>query len=189
MHVEHFMTKDPVACDVNEPVENVARMMRDKGVGCVIILRSGKVAGIVTDRMMACNVLAEGLAPDTPVEEVMHANPAKVTLEDNLFSVIDTLRSGGVVRRVPVVNEMDELVGVVSISDISVIAQDLIDAVLLEESHVAMRETKILTGAKRIVKDIRRPTKIDKLPPEAPARPVGQAPSEGPRREGEPRRV
>ena len=172
MHVEHFMTKNPVACDAHEPVEGVARLMRDKGIGSVIVLRNGKVAGIITDRQLAIGVLAEGLDATTPVEEVMTVDPACLTLEDNLFSVIDTMRSAGVVRRVPVVNANRELVGVVSISDIAIIAKDLIDAVLLEETHNATKNTHILTGAKTIAKDIRRPTKTDRLLPEQEIRPV-----------------
>jgi CBS domain-containing protein len=170
MHVEHFMTKDPVACDADEPVEGVARLMRDKGVGCVVVLRNGKVAGLVNDRQLAVGVLAEGLPPDTPVSDVMTADPACLTAEDNVFSAVDTLRSAGVVRRVPVVNADRELVGIVSISDVSVIAKDLIDAVLLDETHTAMEETTLLTGAKRMVKQTRRPTKLDRLPP----RPIGR---------------
>ena len=167
MHVEHFMTKDPVACDVNEPIEGVARLMRDKGVGCVVVLRGRKVAGLVTDRQLAVSGLAEGLAADAPVEGIMTADPACCTLEDNLFSVIDTMRSAGVVRRLPVVDGNKELVGLVSISDVAVIAKDLIDGMLLEETHHSLTEAKVLTGAKRIVKDIRRPTKLDRLPQHA----------------------
>lgn len=172
MHVEHFMTKNPVACDANEPVEGVARLMRDKGVGSVVVLRNGKVAGIVTDRQLAIGVLGEGLGADTPVEEVMTKDPACLTLEDSVFSALDTMRSAGVVRRLPVVNANRELVGLVSISDIAMIAKHLIDGVLLEETHNAMNEAKILTGAKRIVKDMRRPTKGDRLPEDEEIRPV-----------------
>lgn len=179
MHVEHFMTKDPVACNVNDPVEVVARLMRDKGIGYVVCLRNGRVAGCVTDRQLAVSVLAEGLPSDTPVEDVMTADPATVNLDDTLFSVVDTLRSAGVVRRVPVVNDAEQLVGVVSISDVAVIAKDLIEAVLLEETHNAMEEAKVLTGAKRIVKDIRRPTKMDRLPPDQATRSVTEGATEG----------
>jgi len=175
MHVEHFMTKNPVACDANEPVEGVARLMRDKGVGCVVVLRNGRVAGIVTDRQLALGVLGEGLGADTPVEDVMTSDPACLTEQDNLFSAIDTMRSAGVVRRVPVVNAKKELLGIVSISDIAPIAKDLIDAILLEDLHHSTSEAQILTGAKRIVKEIRRPTKLDKLMPEQETRPVTEA--------------
>lgn len=179
MHVEHFMTKSPVACDVNEPVEGVARLMRDKGIGCVVVLRQGKVAGIVTDRQLAIGVLAEGLEADTPVEDVMTPDPACLTLEDNLFSALDTMRSAGVVRRVPVVNADKELVGIVSVSDVAVIAKDLLDGILLEETNNAMNEAKVLTGAKRVVKDIRRPSKPDRLPEDQETRPVTSPTSGG----------
>jgi CBS domain-containing protein len=179
MHVEHFMTRDPVACSVNDPVDVVARLMRDKGIGYVVCLREGRVAGCVTDRQLALHVLAEGLPPDAAVEEVMTANPATVGLEDNLFSVLDTMRSAGVVRRVPVVDAEGLLVGVVSISDVAVIAKDLIDGVLMEETHNAMKAAHVPTGGKRIIKDIRRPTKTDRLPPEGPARPVTEPTTAG----------
>lgn len=148
------MTKDPVACSVNEPVEAVARLMRDKGVGCVVCLRDGRVAGLVTDRQLAVGVLAEGLGADTPVEDVMTPDPATVSLDDHLFGVVEKMREAGVVRRLPVVDGRQRLVGIVSISDISVIARDLIDAVMLEETHNATHEAKVLTGAKRIEKEI-----------------------------------
>lgn len=173
------MTKDPVACSVNDPVEAVARLMRDKGIGYVVCLREGRVAGCVTDRQLAVNVLAEGLAADTPVDEVMTGSPATVGLHDNVFSVLDTLRSAGVVRRAPVVDEDGLLLGVVSVSDVAVIAKDLIDGILLEETHHAMKEARVLTGGKRVVKEIRRPTKTGRLPPGPPTRPVTEPATAG----------
>lgn len=181
MHVEHFMTKNPVACEVTDTVDHVAQLMKDKGVGCVVVLRDGKVAGIVTDRQLVVEAIAEGRDPQsTPVEEIMTSDPARLTLEDNLFSAVDTLRSAGIVRRVPVVNERDELVGVVSLSDIAVIAKDLVDAVMLEETHHAMEEARVLTGAKRITDKMRRPTKSDRLPEEQEIRPVTSGSPLGP---------
>jgi hypothetical protein len=90
------------------------------------------------------------------------------------------MRSAGVVRRLPVVNANKELIGIVSISDIAVVAQDLVDGVLLEATHNAMNEARVLTGAKRIVKEIRRPTKADRLMPEQETRPVTEATRGGP---------
>ena len=166
MHVEHFMTKDPVTCDLETPLADVAALMDERGVGCVVVLRDGKLAGLVTDRQVCCKGLGRGLSPDTPVSELLpEGNPAAVGLDDNIFSVVDTMRSAGVARRIPVITEDATVVGIVSISDVAVIAKDLIDAVLLEETHNAIDEAKVLTGAKRIVKDIRRPTKEARMPP------------------------
>lgn len=158
MHVEHFMTKDPVACDDTDTAGTVGQLMGDKGVGSVVVLRGGKVAGMVTDRQLACCVLGEGLGPDTPVSEFMTENPAKLTLDDTIFTAVDTLRSAGVVRRVPVVNHHDELVGIVSISDIAVVAEKLVDALMLEAKHTALHEAHLLTGGKRVARELRRPS-------------------------------
>jgi CBS domain-containing protein len=158
MHVEHFMTKDPIACESDDSVEDVARMMRDNGVGFVVVLKKGLVAGIVTDRQLTTRVLAEGLAAGAVrVEKVMTRDPATVTLDDTLFTVVDTLRSAGVVRRVPVVNDQDQLVGVVSISDIAVITQDLVEALLLEDTRHSLKEAKVATGGKAMLKEMRHP--------------------------------
>lgn len=164
MHVEHFMTKDPVTCDHEDTAATVGRLMGDKGVGSVVVLRSGKVAGMVTDRQLACCVLGEGLGGDTPVADVMTENPARLTMEDTIFTAVDTLRSAGVVRRVPVVNQNDELVGIVSISDIAVVAEKLVDALMLEAKHTSLHEAHVLTGGKRVVKELRRPSKAGQLP-------------------------
>lgn len=165
MHVEHFMTPNPIACDVSATAREAACLMRDHGVGCVVVLDHGKVAGLVTDRQLALHALADGPGGDTPVDECMVKHPATLGLEDNLFSAIDTMRSAGIVRRVPVVNDQNELLGIVSLSDISVIARDLVDAIMLEETHHALQEAHVQTGAKRIVREIRRPTKGDRRPP------------------------
>ena len=110
----------------------------------------------------------------------MTRDPARLTLDDNIFSAIDTMRSANVARRIPVVNEYNELLGIVSISDVAVVAKDLIEAVLLEETHQAMEETHVLTGGKRILRALRSPTKAERLPPEEALRPVTAPTPEGP---------
>jgi|GEM_PF-965399 len=164
MNVEHFMTKDPVACDVEDTAEDVATLMRDRNIGAVVVLQNGRVAGLITDRQLAVNVLAERKSANTVyARDIMTPRPATLTLDDNLFSAVDTLRSAGVAHRVPVVNAENELIGLVSLSDIALIAKDLIGAVLLDETHHALEEARVLTGGKRLADQLRRPTKLDRL--------------------------
>lgn len=159
MRVEDIMTKNPVAVDAEADLGTAARHIRDKGVGALVVLRNGKVAGLVTDRMLVTNGLAEGRGTDTLIQDVMIEDPARLDPEDSIFHAVDAMRSANVARRLPVVNAYNELVGIVSISDVAVVAKDLMDAVMLEETHHALEETRVMTGAKRMVKEIRRPTK------------------------------
>lgn len=157
MRVQHFMTRNPVACEASTPIRDVAEMMRENNVGAVVVLRTGKVDGIVTDRDLALRVVAEGGNIDAPVDEVMTKDPGRVHVGENIFAVLDTMRSSDVARRVPVVNQEDELVGLVSISDVAVIAKRLLDGVLLEQTHHALNEPHVETGGKRIIRRIRSP--------------------------------
>lgn len=184
MRVEHFMTKDPVVCDVGDTLRDVAKLMRDKAVGCVIVLERGRLRWLVTDRTLAVEGLAKGHSGNVRIERLLpprNVHPAAVGVDDNVFAVVDTLRSGGVVRRLPVLTPEGEVVGIVSISDVAVMAKDLLDAVLLDETHNATKRAHVLTGGKRIAKVIRRPTKAQagRLPPEPPTRRVLGATARG----------
>lgn len=163
MHARDVMTLDPIACDVSDTVADAAQLMRDRKVGFLCVLRGERLAGILTDRQVATDCVAEGLdAQSTRVEHIM-ARPATVGPEETIFAVLDTMRSAGMVRRVPVVDESGALLGVVSLSDLAVVAKDLVDGILDEDLHNAQTNARTLTGAKRIVKRIRRPSKAEGL--------------------------
>jgi signal-transduction protein with cAMP-binding, CBS, and nucleotidyltransferase domain len=150
------MTRNPVACDAKDRLIDVARLMKDKGVGFVVVLRRSTVVGVIMDRQITIEAVAMGLSlEETTAEHIMTQNPATANAGDTLFNLVDTFRGAGVVRRVPVVNEQRELLGVVSVSDLAVVAKDLIDALLLEDTRHATKEAKLPTGGKRIQKEIR----------------------------------
>jgi len=55
MRLQDIMIKDVVCAVPNEPVGNVAKRMRQRGVGCVLVTVGGAVKGIVTDRdLLGC---------------------------------------------------------------------------------------------------------------------------------------
>lgn len=161
MQVSQIMTKEPVACDMSQTIEHAAQLMRDKNVGCVVALDEKRVTGVLTDRDIALCV-ADGNA-DCSVEEAMTSKLATLRPDDDLFHAVDTFRSGGVVRRLPVIDDRDQLVGLLSISDLAVVAEDLLGAIMLEETHEA-RQPHLLTGGKEIVKRMRRPSKAEQMP-------------------------
>ncbi|MCB0120251.1 MAG: CBS domain-containing protein [Anaerolineales bacterium] len=47
--VKQVMTKKPTTVDVNTPIEEAARIMADKKIGGLPVMRSGKLAGIITE--------------------------------------------------------------------------------------------------------------------------------------------
>ena len=117
--ISDMMTRDPLTVGEGAPVIEAARMMRDANIGDVLVTRSdGSVCGIVTDRDLALDVIAEGNHPDTTkVEDVCNHMLESVASSDPVDRAIDIMREHAI-RRLPVVDD-GELVGIVSLGDLA----------------------------------------------------------------------
>lgn len=75
MRIKHVMTKDPHCCLPSDSAEKAAGIMRDEHAGVVPVVASAenrRIVGVVTDRDLCMNVVAEGRDPHTTtVEECM----------------------------------------------------------------------------------------------------------------------
>jgi CBS domain-containing protein len=116
-------------------ITGAAQLMRDKHVGSLIIVENRdnhpEPVGILTDRDIVIEVLAENVDPDAvTVGDVMTTAVLKVCEHDSIFEVAQRMRARGV-RRVPVVSKQRELVGV--------LAQDDILALLGEELSLLIK--------------------------------------------------
>lgn len=95
-----------------------ARRMRGADVGSVIVAEAGRPLGIVTDRDLVVRVLATGGDADKlTVGDVMSRKPVFVSHTRDVAYVLELMRDLAV-RRIPVVDENHQLVGVVALDDI-----------------------------------------------------------------------
>lgn len=107
-----------------------AKLMREHHVGALVVVDETQdlrtVAGLLTDRDIVISVIAPELAPETlRVGEVMSTTPVTVAENASLLDVMRSMRAHGV-RRIPVVTDQQELVGLVALDDIlEVLAQEL----------------------------------------------------------------
>lgn len=94
-----------VAAPGELPVSEAARLMRQKGVGAILVLEQGRLAGIFTERDALFRVLAEGRdARATRLAEVMTANPRTIHPDRPFSDALHIMHEGGF-RHVPVVEE------------------------------------------------------------------------------------
>jgi CBS domain-containing protein len=132
MRVNEIMTSDPVVCTFACTTNVVAGVMRELDVGIVPVvenLTSRKLIGVVTDRDLAVRVLAEGRNPSyMTMQECMTKDPVFCHPEDDVPKVL-ALMAEHQVRRIPVVDKQQKIVGIVSMSDlirhVAVNARDL----------------------------------------------------------------
>ena len=110
------MSAPAVTCDPETTLTGAARQMTEAEIGSVIVVRSTKVAGILTERDLL-RASAAGCSPDTePVHLWMTANPDALSPEEEASAAWASL-SHHHYRHLPVVDG-DELVGVVSLRDL-----------------------------------------------------------------------
>ncbi len=135
--IRDICTKPVVTLAATATVAEAARLMRDKRVGTVVITRSTKPVGILTDRDITVSVVAEGKDPEVvPVAEVMHRSPTVIDQDQGVFEAARTFSEQGV-RRLPVVDRAGELVGILSLDDLLMLLG-------VEMGHVARTLSKEL---------------------------------------------
>lgn len=115
-HVATLIRTPPVLCQADQPIREAAKRMTAEGSSAVMV-RSGGMLGIVTDRDLRSRVVAAGLSPDAPVSAIMTA-PAYVVTGDRLGGevLLDMLERG--VHHVPVLTAAGEVLGVVDDADL-----------------------------------------------------------------------
>jgi CBS domain-containing protein len=114
---------------VEETVEQAAVIMRDRHVGCLVVTRRGRPAGIVTDRDLVLRVLAEGLDPSTVrLGEFVTFDPITISVRDSIDTAAERMRKHGV-RRLPIVDEEGVAVGIVTADDLLMLLGHQIGAV------------------------------------------------------------
>jgi CBS domain-containing protein len=118
------MTPNPRAVGPSTTVQEAAKLMRDEDVGPIPIVENGSVTGIVTDRDIVLNVVAEGKdSSSTPVSEIASRDLITVDPEQTLDEAL-RLMAQHQVRRLPVCEEDGRLVGIVAQADVARQADD-----------------------------------------------------------------
>ena len=117
--VSDVMTRNPETIEVSEPVVEAARRMRDADTGDVIVLDSGRVVGILTDRDITVRVVAEDKDLSTPVGEACSAADLQTVGPDTSLDQAVQLMRSNAIRRLPVV-ENDQAVGILSLGDLAI---------------------------------------------------------------------
>ncbi len=120
MLCKDLMRRPVQTVDLQESAQAIARKMRDESIGFVPVRdRDGRMVGVVTDRDIALRVCATGVAPgDRTAEEVMTRDVVTCRETDDLTHV-ERLMSAHRKSRIPVVDEQDRPLGVISLSDIA----------------------------------------------------------------------
>ncbi len=135
--VGEVMRKNVVTTGVGNTVTEAASLMKRYNVGSVIALDDGKAVGILTERDIVRNVVAESKNPaEVKISEVMSRPLRVITPEIALEDAAKLMKKFGV-RRLPIIKENGELVGIITENDIMKLFPSVVD--LIEEKAAIER--------------------------------------------------
>jgi CBS domain-containing protein len=110
--------RPPILVEPQAPILEAVALMQERKVGCVLVVRAGKLKGIFTERDVLTGVVGRGVDPTkTPVRKLMTPNPEYLRITDPIAHALNKMSIGGY-RHVPIVDKALTPVGVVSVGEI-----------------------------------------------------------------------
>lgn len=141
MSVGKLCEHNVATVEADASIAEAATLMREAHVGALVVVEHSGSAitpvGMVTDRDLVIEVLAEGVDPRSiNVGDIMTSNVVTVREDNGLeFALKEMHRTGA--RRLPVVDENDALIGILSvdavIQHIAHLTRDIAEAFRLEQ--------------------------------------------------------
>jgi CBS domain-containing protein len=122
MAIGEICNREVVILGCNESALDAAKLMRQHHVGDVLVVEKhmgrNEPVGIVTDRDLVVEIIAPGLDPSAiTVGDIMGTELVTVGENTGVFEAIQYMRAKGV-RRLPVVDAHNGLVGILALDDL-----------------------------------------------------------------------
>lgn len=131
MNAGELCNRNAVVADASSTIPQIAQLMREFHVGSVIITKDSsglrKPIGIITDR----DIVIEMIAKDLPVDscnagDMMSYQLVTARENEDVWEVMEEMRSKGI-RRIPIVDHRDALVGILAADDLIEYVRDQLD--------------------------------------------------------------
>ena len=115
--VRDVMTPDAIGVDYHQSITQAARMMRDWGVGAVLVVNGQSLYGLVTARDLVVRAVAEAKGPDEPVGPLSSGDLIGVDADADAGEAARLMRENAV-HRLPVIED-GQVAGMVSLGDLA----------------------------------------------------------------------
>jgi CBS domain-containing protein len=117
--VADVMTRDVRSMTPQDTLSDAAKLMDELNVGVVPVCDGDRLVGVVTDRDIVVRGLARDADPgSTKLTDVMSGHVRTARQDDDVDDVLSEMANAQI-RRMPVVDAQDKLVGILSIGDIA----------------------------------------------------------------------
>jgi CBS domain-containing protein len=119
MQVQEIMTQSVDTVGPSTTSRDAARRMRDKNIGALPVGENGELIGMVTDRDIVARAVAENAMPSNTAVSAVMSQGIYYCFEDDSVEEAARIMAEHQVRRLPVLNRAQQLVGIIAIADIA----------------------------------------------------------------------
>ena len=118
--IKDIMTADVEVVSPDTTIREAAQRMRDLDVGSLPVCDGNRLLGMVTDRDITIRATAQGMDPTTTHAFEAMTQGIVYCFEDQQVEEAAKLMGAKQIRRLPVLNRDKQLVGILSLGDLSV---------------------------------------------------------------------
>lgn len=136
--IRDLMTSDVETVRPDQTARDAASFMLSADTGSIPVCEGDRVIGMITDRDIAIRGVAEGKGPECSVRELMSDDIICAREEDDIQSVANMMAEAQV-RRLPVLDGNDQLIGMISLGDLARESDD-------ESAHEALEGVSAPSG-------------------------------------------
>ena len=122
--LKDLMSRDVKVISPDMSIREAAKQMRDGDFGMLPVGENDRMIGTISDRDIAIRAVAEGKGADTKVRDVMSEGIAWAYEDDSVEEAVKIM-SERQVRRLPVVDRDERLVGIVALGDFAVESSEI----------------------------------------------------------------
>lgn len=118
MQLSSIMSNNVESISPDDSIQHAAQMMKSLDVGSLPVCDGEKLMGILTDRDIAIRAIAAGADSNMHVREAMTPNAVYCFDDEDVRCAVEMMEERQI-RRLPVLNRDERLVGILSLGDLA----------------------------------------------------------------------
>jgi CBS domain-containing protein len=133
MKLKEIMTSDVEIIHPDDTLQIAAQKMRDRDIGFLPVCNDDRLIGVLSDRDVIVRALAEGMDSTATIGLDLVTSPAIYCFDDQSLDEAAKLMHDNQIRRLVILNRDDKrMVGVVSLGDLAINADDKLSGEVLQ---------------------------------------------------------
>jgi CBS domain-containing protein len=124
--IASLFTKEVVTVRPGDTIARAAELMDQQNVGAIVVVEQQRPVGILTDRDIAVALGARGKSRNSTVQDFMACPVTTISQDEGIFRATQYMMENAL-RRVPVVDQVGRLVGMVTLDDLLVLLSRELD--------------------------------------------------------------